>query len=325
MAIKPTNELLELLNAAVARELGVSIQYMLQHFKMEGIARRSKVENVLLDQTVYDQIGNILKDIAIEEMKHATSIIERIYVLGGKATTKSVRPNVGNDLREFMKLDHQAEKEALELYRKVIKEARNSGDWKTVKLMKEIYIKEEEHLLKFEEFLNLDISEPDELEDIDAESAKVYTDDYFQLLNKAVAAEISAIVQYTNQHEKASQIALRKKESALEVISNKNKASIISDLLKRLFMQEMDHLEKICERIYLLGGECVHDPDPLPEIGETIEDILRLGKKGEDYAIVLYRKIVTKATDIGDVVTKRMFESILEDEDEHFWTLDDFF
>ncbi|MHA2498840.1 MAG: hypothetical protein ACXAEL_04650, partial [Candidatus Hodarchaeales archaeon] len=78
MAVKPTTELLDLLNQAVARELQVSIQYILQHSKMEKILQRVMPENILLEKTTYDAIGDILKDFAIEEMKHAADIMERI-------------------------------------------------------------------------------------------------------------------------------------------------------------------------------------------------------------------------------------------------------
>jgi len=83
------------------------------------------------------------------------------------------------------------------------------------------------------------------------------------MLNKAAAMEISAIIQYTNQHEKASLLALRKKISALEVVTEANKAKVVSELLKGIFMQEMEHLEKISERIYLLESETTTIPDPL--------------------------------------------------------------
>ena len=71
-----------------------------------------------------------------------------------------------------------------------------------------------------------------------------------------------AIIQYTNQHEKAALLTLRKKDTALEVITEKNKTKVVSDLLKGVFMQEMEHLEKISERIYLLEGETTTNPDP---------------------------------------------------------------
>lgn len=314
-----------MLNQGVARELQVSVQYMLQHFKMERILRKVRKENILLEGTTYESLGGILKQMAIEEMKHLADIMERIYYLGGKATTKSDKPQIGENLKDFMEFGYKAEEEALELYRKVITEAEKIGDWETAEMFKEIYRQEEEHLYTFEEYLTVDITEPEGPEDVPTDSVKIYTDDYFELLNKAVAAEISAIVQYTNQHEKASKLALRKKEKPMEVIKSKNKASVISDLLKEVFMKEMDHLEMISERIYLLGGEAAYNPYPLPVIGETVDDFLRLDKKAEDYAIVLYRQIVAEATKLGDTVTKRMFESILEDEDQHYWMFDDYF
>ena len=325
MAIKGSTELLELLNAGVARELQVAVQYIYQHMKMEGILRKVKAENILLDKTTYDAVGAFLKDMAIEEMKHAGALMERIYVLGGEATTKSDPPKIGKTLKDFVEFGFKEEKNALELYDKIVKQSRKDGDVTTAQMLRQIYKDEEKHLRQFEEYLNIDITEPDGPEDVETEHVKVYTDDYFQLLGKAAAAEVSAIVQYTNQHEKAEKIALRSKSTSLEVVSGNNKAKVVSGLLKGFFMQEMDHLEKICERIYKLGGEPPYNPDPLPQIGETVDDFLRLGKQGEDYAIVLYRTIVKKANELGDVVTKRLFESIIEDEDTHYWELDDYF
>ena len=320
-----SKELLELLNQAVERELQVSVQYFLQHAKMEKIARKARSENILLDKTTYDAIGGTLKDFAIEEMKHLGTIMERIYLLGGKATTKSTKPKIGENVREFAKLGYDDEKNALELYSKILDLAKKENDWETFKIFQEIYSDEEKHLFKFEEYLKFDIKEPDIPEPPEAKHTKIYTKEYFDLLNKAVAAEISAIIQYTNQHEKASQANLRKKDSPLEMVTNNNKAQVVSDMLKTVALEEMEHLEQITERIFMLGGECVFNPDPLPAIGETVEEFLINGRDGEDYAIVLYRQIVKKAQELGDTVTKEIFESIIADEDRHFWMFDDFF
>lgn len=92
MSIKITSEYLELSNEAVSREFQVSIQYFLQHAKMEKILSKVKPENILLEKTTYEAIGEILKQFAIEEMKHAGEIMERAYYLGGEATTKSEKP-----------------------------------------------------------------------------------------------------------------------------------------------------------------------------------------------------------------------------------------
>jgi len=318
-------ELLELLNQAVARELQVSVQYMLQHTKMEKILRKIKAENILLDKTTYDVIGEELKKFAIEEMKHAGTIMERIYYLGGSATTKSAKPIIGDTLKDFATHGHKAEVEALELYRKIIDFSMKSGDWETVQIFEKIYSDEERHFFKFEEFLDLDITEPKGPESFPSESRKIYDDAYFTLLNKAVAAEISAIIQYTNQHEKASLLALRKKVTPLETITESTKANTISDLLKTIFLQEMKHLEKISERIYLLEGECTYNPDPLPQVGETADDFLKLDHKAEDEAIILYRKIIAEALKRGDTATRKIFEDIIIEEEAHYWMFDDFF
>jgi bacterioferritin len=209
------------------------------------------------------------------------------------------------------------------MYRKIIKAAAKMGDRETRRIFVKIYAEEEKHLFKFQEYSGM----KDEAEGADAAVSpwrKIYTADYFALLNKAVAAEISAILQYTNQHEKASLLALRKKNTALEVVTEANKAKVVSDMLKSIFMQEMEHLEKIAERIYLLEGEAVTVPDPLPEVGKTTEDFVKLDQEAENIAIVLYRQIIAEALKRGDTTTKRMFEDIVMQEEEHYWSFDDF-
>jgi len=324
MAIQATSDYISLLNQAVSREIQVSIQYMLQHTKMEKLMRKVIPENILLDKTTYEAVGKFLKEIAIEEMKHAADIMERIYYLGGSATTKADKPVIGNSLSEFAKLGFKAEEEALALYRKIIKAAREIGDRETRKLFEKIYSAEEQHLFKFQEYMNMK-DEPEEPETAPlSEWRKIFSDDYFALLNRAVAAEISAIIQYTNQHEKASLIALREKISPLEVVSESNKAKVVSDILKTIFLVEMEHLEKITERIYLLEGECTVVPDPLPQVGETTDDFLKLDHEAENIAIVLYRQIIAEALKRGDTTTRRVFEDIVMQEEEHYWTFDDF-
>jgi bacterioferritin len=323
MAVKVTSEYFDLLNQAVSREIQVSIQYMLQHTKMEKLLRKVIAENVLLDKTTYDAVGKFLKDIAMEEMKHAADIMERIYYLGGSATTKADKPVVGNSLSEFAKLGVAAEEEALVLYRKIIAAAKDVGDWDTRELFEKIYKAEEEHLFKFQEYVDFQ-DEAEGPEVAVSEWQKIFTDDYFALLNKAVAAEISAILQYTNQHEKAALLALRKKSTALEAITESNKAKVVSDLLKTVFVAEMDHLEKISERIYLLGGECVVVPDPIPQVGANPKDFIMLDRQAETTAIMLYRQIIAEALKRGDTTTRSLFEEIVKQEEEHYWSFDDY-
>jgi len=323
LAVKTTPEYIDLLNGAVEREIQVSIQYLLQHGKMEKLIIKKLPENVLLDKTTYDAGGKFLREIGIQEMKHAASIMERIYYLGGEATTKAKKPVVGGSLSEFAKLGVKAEEEALILYRKIIDEAREKGDYETHELFEKIYGEEEAHLFKFQEYTKFR-DEPQESDVKPSEWRRVFTEDYFALLNRAVASEIMAIIQYTNQHEKAALLSLRMKETPLEVITEKNKTKAVSDLLKGVFMQEMEHLEKISERIYLLEGEATAVPDPLPRVGKTADDFLRLDHEAENDAILLYRKIIEEALKRGDTLTRRMFEDIVIQEEEHYWKFDDY-
>jgi hypothetical protein len=100
-------------------------------------------------------------------------------------------------------------------------------------MFEKIYSAEETHLFKFQEYVKME-DEP-EGQGPASEWRKIFTDDYFALLNKAAASEIMAIIQYTNQHEKANLLALRRKDTALEVITEKNKAKAVSELLKGIF------------------------------------------------------------------------------------------
>src|SRR3989304_6989513 len=100
------SELLELLNKAVAREIGVSIQYMWQHVMAMGMKS--------------PEVKDIFEDIAIQEMKHAEKIAERLFYLGGIPTTKPTPIVVGVSLKEMVGEDLKAEDEAIELYREII-------------------------------------------------------------------------------------------------------------------------------------------------------------------------------------------------------------
>ena len=324
MAVKTTTGYIDLLNKAVEREIAVSLQYILQHAKMEKLVRRSIPENILLDKTTYDAVGKFLREIAIQEMKHAASIIARIYYLGGKATTKSGKPNVGDSISEFAKLGVKAEEEALTLYRQIIETSGKMGDWETRELFEKIYGEEEGHLFKFQEYTKFQDEKEEPSKVPLPKWRKIYTDDYFALLNKAVSGEITAIIQYTNQHEKMAFLELRTKNTPLETITETNKAAVVSKILKEIFVAEMDHLEKISERIYLLEGEATYKPDPLPVVGDTAQDFLTLDHALESTTISLYRQIIAEALKCGDTTTRRMFEDIIIQEENHFWTFDDF-
>lgn len=126
-----TDEFLELLNKAIARELGVSVQYMWHHVMAMGMES--------------PEIKDIFKEIAIAEMKHAEAIAERLFYLGGIPTAKPTPIKVGGSLKEMIEADLQAENEAIEMYTKIIDMASEREDSTTRLLFEEILTAEEEH------------------------------------------------------------------------------------------------------------------------------------------------------------------------------------
>lgn len=134
-----SKEMLDLLNQAIAREIQVAVQYMWQHVLWSGVK----------GMTVKDT----LKSIAIEEMKHAESIAERLNYLGGIPTTKPDPIFIGKTLKEMITRDKKDEETAITLYKKIIGVARKQGDETTSLLFQKILTDEEDHHDTFETLL----------------------------------------------------------------------------------------------------------------------------------------------------------------------------
>jgi len=126
-----SEKLLDLLNQAIARELQVTVQYMWQHVMVVGPHAES--------------IGGVFKSSAIEEMKHAEAIAERLDYLGGVPTTKPAPIEVGGTVEEMLALDVKAEEEAIAMYKGIIALAESEGDPTTKLLFMEILSDEEDH------------------------------------------------------------------------------------------------------------------------------------------------------------------------------------
>jgi len=120
------------------------------------------------------------------------------------------------------------------------------------------------------------------------------------LLNRAIAGELQAIIQYMWQHIQWK---------GVEHYS-------VSEGFKKVSMDEMKHAEKIAERLWYLGAKPTIQPDPI-HVGETLEEMLKNDAKAEVDTIAMYKEIMRVAEEEGDVATKEIFEEIEEDEEEH--------
>ncbi|MCS7258065.1 MAG: ferritin-like domain-containing protein [candidate division WOR-3 bacterium] len=121
-----------------------------------------------------------------------------------------------------------------------------------------------------------------------------------ELLNKAIARELQVSIQYMWQHVQWKGV----------------KAFAIKDELKKIAITEMKHAEAIAERLNYLGGIPTTKPDPI-FVGTDIKEMLSQDAKDEEGAITLYKEIIEVATRENDITTKKLFEAILADEEEH--------
>ncbi|MEM1520598.1 MAG: ferritin-like domain-containing protein [Candidatus Korarchaeum sp.] len=131
VAGKASDKLKSMLNRAIARELQVSIQYMWQHIQTVG--------------PIHALLSSKFKEIAVEEMKHAEAIAERLWYLGGTPTVTPDPIRVGNNLREMVEQDVRDEENAITLYKQIIETAQEEGDVTTAELFKKILRDEEDH------------------------------------------------------------------------------------------------------------------------------------------------------------------------------------
>ncbi len=120
------------------------------------------------------------------------------------------------------------------------------------------------------------------------------------MLNDAIAREIQVSIQYMWQH----------------VMIRGINAESVGGVFKGIAITEMKHAEAIAERLDYLGGVPTTKPTPIA-IGKTAKEMLQINKKAEEDAMKLYREIVAVAARDGDVVTRKLFESILSDEEGH--------
>ncbi len=123
-----------------------------------------------------------------------------------------------------------------------------------------------------------------------------------ELLNKAVADELSAVHQYLYFHFHCEDQGF--------------------DLLANLFMQtsieEMRHIEMLAERIIFLGG----DVEMVASAGvEKIRDVaamLEKGKQMEMQSVRDYNVWANECAANADSGSKRLFEQLVADEERHY-------
>jgi len=119
-------------------------------------------------------------------------------------------------------------------------------------------------------------------------------------LNQAIAMELQVSIQYLWQHVTVPGIH----------------SESVGGVFKSIAIAEMKHAEAIAERLDYLGGKLTTKPTPIT-IGEKVMDMLKINKEAEEGAIKLYKEIVALAAKENDIVTRKLFEGILMQEEDH--------
>ncbi len=96
------------LNAALSAELTAIVQYMTQ--------------SEMCSNWGYKHLGGLTKARAIEEMKHAEGLIERIIFLDGKPDISvGLKPRLGDNVQQMMQINLEDEHDAVRQYNEAAK------------------------------------------------------------------------------------------------------------------------------------------------------------------------------------------------------------
>lgn len=128
-----------------------------------------------------------------------------------------------------------------------------------------------------------------------------------RLLNDSLATELVCVLRYKRHYFMAN--GLKANIAAAEFLEHAN--------------QELQHADRLAERIVELGGEPEFNPDTLTNrshaqyvAGTTLKEMVYEDLVAERIAIDSYREIIQYIAD-KDPTTRRIFEDILAQEEEH--------
>lgn len=122
------------------------------------------------------------------------------------------------------------------------------------------------------------------------------------VLNKARAMELQAIIQYMNQHYNLDDMDYGELAAKLKLIA----------------IDEMRHAEQFAERIKELGGEPVTGHDGTIKKGQKVEGIFPFDADLEDDTIDIYNQFLLVCRENGDSISMKLFEEIIDEEQIHF-------
>ena len=122
------------------------------------------------------------------------------------------------------------------------------------------------------------------------------------LLNKAVADELQAVHQYMYFHFHLDDLGFKP----------------LSQLFKRIAIQEMGHVEALAERILFLKGDVeMVAAGPVEKILQPEAILVKVMAMEED-GVRTYNQAAIECGANADAATKQLFERLVGDEEGHF-------
>ena len=126
-------------------------------------------------------------------------------------------------------------------------------------------------------------------------------DKVIEFLNKALTNELTAINQYWLHYRVLADWGLHR----------------LADKEREESIDEMKHADQLAERVLFLGGlpnfQAIHKL----KVGENVEEILKADLAVEMEAIPLLKDAIEYCESVRDYVSRDLFCSILESEEEH--------
>ncbi|MBW7846820.1 MAG: bacterioferritin [Bacteroidales bacterium] len=123
-----------------------------------------------------------------------------------------------------------------------------------------------------------------------------------ELLNRAIADELSAVHQYMYFHFHCD-------DQGYELLSG---------LFKRTAIEEMRHVEVLAERILFLKGEVDMKVGHEVKRIHDVKEMLELAAQMETDSANDYNRWANECAQNADSATKKIFEALVDDEERHF-------
>lgn len=123
-----------------------------------------------------------------------------------------------------------------------------------------------------------------------------------ELLNKAVADELSAVHQYMYFHFHCDDQGY----------------DLLADLFKKTAIEEMLHIERLAERILFIGGDvkmvASHEVEKINDVRKMLEK----GNAMEEKSVIDYNRFAIECSANADSASKKLFEDLVLDEERHY-------